>query len=175
MTKLEFQDELEKRLSGMKATDVKKALDYYSELIDDYSEDGLSVDEAVFEMGGLEKITEDVKSASEPMKENGFAKGLSGTARGFMYAFLGIGAFAGGITLISLFASALAFALSPVLAIAVAVAFWFKGIFLGGCFFIGAALALAGAAVLTTVGCIVATKYCRIFRRWLFKKGGGAK
>ena len=175
MTKLEFQAELEKRLSGLPSRDVKKALDYYSELIDDYVDDGFCVDDAIATLGGLDKITEDIKSEAEPKRVNGFVKGLSATARGFIYAFAGIGAFSGGITLITLFAVALAFALSPVLAIAAAVAFYFKGVFLGGCFFIGAAFLLAGAALLITIGCVCAIKYCRIFRRWLVCKGGSAK
>ena len=47
MTKSEFLSALENRLSGLPKDDVQKSIDYYSEIIDDRMEEGLTEEEAV--------------------------------------------------------------------------------------------------------------------------------
>ena len=56
MTKNEFLSELKKALEGLPEEDIEKSLEYYSEMIDDRIEDGLSEEEAVADLGSIEDI-----------------------------------------------------------------------------------------------------------------------
>lgn len=56
MTKAEFLTALQERLYGLPGEDIEKSLDYYSEIIDDRIEDGLSEEAAVDAIGPLDEI-----------------------------------------------------------------------------------------------------------------------
>jgi len=56
MNKAEFLSEIQKGLSGLPPKDVKERLAFFSEMIDDRIEDGLSEEEAVDEIGPCEKV-----------------------------------------------------------------------------------------------------------------------
>lgn len=56
MNKFEFLTLLRERLSGLPCEDIEKTLDYYSEMIDDRVEEGLTEDEAVAALGNLDTI-----------------------------------------------------------------------------------------------------------------------
>ena len=56
MTKTEFLTELKKALEGLPEEDIEKSLEYYSEMIDDRIEDGLTEEEAVADLGSIEDI-----------------------------------------------------------------------------------------------------------------------
>ena len=56
MTKVEFLDKLGKGLSGLPKEEIDNRLDFYSEIIDDKIEDGLSEEQAVEELGSVESI-----------------------------------------------------------------------------------------------------------------------
>lgn len=56
MTKAEFLAELRTAISGLPEADIEKSLDFYSEMIDDRVEDGLSEEEAVAALGSIEDI-----------------------------------------------------------------------------------------------------------------------
>lgn len=56
MTKAEFLAELRAALAGLPEADIEKSLDFYSEMIDDRVEDGLSEEEAVAALGSIEDI-----------------------------------------------------------------------------------------------------------------------
>ena len=60
MTKNEFLFELGQRLSGLPKEDIVASLDYYSELIDDHIENGMSEEEAVDSLGDLEEIVSQI-------------------------------------------------------------------------------------------------------------------
>jgi uncharacterized membrane protein len=62
MNKEEFLEALENRLTGLPWTDVKTSLDFYSEMIDDYIEDGMTEEEAVRAMGSVDEVTERILS-----------------------------------------------------------------------------------------------------------------
>ena len=62
MTKLEFLEELKKELCGLPSEDVQKSLEFYSELIDDKIEDGLSEEDAVSQIGNIEEIAKQILS-----------------------------------------------------------------------------------------------------------------
>lgn len=56
MNKSEFILQLRNGLSGLPQDDVDERLNFYGEMIDDRIEDGLSEEDAVFEMGDINKI-----------------------------------------------------------------------------------------------------------------------
>jgi len=56
MTKQEFLRELWNRLTELPQEDVEKSLDYYSEMIDDRVENGLTEEEAVADIGSAEEV-----------------------------------------------------------------------------------------------------------------------
>lgn len=79
MNKQEYLEAIRSRISAMPADDVNRFMDYYSEMIDDRVEDGLSEEEAVADMGSpdaaVEQILEDmpltklVKEKIKPKQE----------------------------------------------------------------------------------------------------------
>ncbi len=56
MNKEQFLIELASALAGLPEDDIEKSLEYYSEMIDDRVEDGLSEEEAVADLGSIEEI-----------------------------------------------------------------------------------------------------------------------
>jgi uncharacterized membrane protein len=58
MKKHEFLQELLRRLSQLSQAEREKAYAFYAEIIDDSIEDGLSEDEAVAKLGGMDEIIE---------------------------------------------------------------------------------------------------------------------
>ena len=67
MNKNEFLAELRERLSGLPKEDIEKSVEYYSEMIDERIEDGLSEEDAVSAVGSVDEavsqMTEDVPLA----------------------------------------------------------------------------------------------------------------
>lgn len=60
MKKHEFLAKLRDSLSGLPREDVKRSLDYYSEIIDDRIEDGLTEEEAVEQLGSIDEIVSQI-------------------------------------------------------------------------------------------------------------------
>ena len=60
MSKQEFLNELQNALCGLPKDDIQKSLDFYSEMIDDRIEDGLSEQDAVLLIGGTEEIAKQI-------------------------------------------------------------------------------------------------------------------
>ena len=60
MNKEEYLDAIRGRISAMPADDINRFMDYYSEMIDDRVEDGLSEDEAVADMGSPDAAVEQI-------------------------------------------------------------------------------------------------------------------
>ena len=56
MTKLEFLNELERQLSGLPQAEINKTTSYYSEIISDKIEDGMTEEEAVSSLGNISEI-----------------------------------------------------------------------------------------------------------------------
>lgn len=56
MNKEQFLIELGAALSGLPDEDIEKSLEYYSEMIDDRIEEGISEEEAVADLGSIEEI-----------------------------------------------------------------------------------------------------------------------
>lgn len=56
MNKQEFLSELWERLSGLPGEDIGRSMDYYSEMIDDRMEEGLTEEEAVRAVGAMDDV-----------------------------------------------------------------------------------------------------------------------
>lgn len=56
MNKQEFLTALERGLAGLPQEDIRRSVDFYSEMIDDRMDDGASQEEAVAAIGSLEEI-----------------------------------------------------------------------------------------------------------------------
>ncbi len=80
MTKNEFTAQIYSRLKGIPEEDLARSLDYYSEMIDDRIEDGLTEDEAVAALGSVDSIVSQIgaehsvpetvlESTAEPVKQ----------------------------------------------------------------------------------------------------------
>lgn len=57
MTKEQFLRAVRERLTGLPQSDIDRSLDFYSEMIDDRIDEGLSEEEAVAAMGSPERKT----------------------------------------------------------------------------------------------------------------------
>lgn len=64
MRKNEFLDKLRASLWAMPEADIQRSLDYYSEMIDDRMDDGLSEEEAVAAIGDLDEIVKQILTES---------------------------------------------------------------------------------------------------------------
>ena len=62
MTKLNFILSLSDRLSGLPREDLEERLNFYSEMIDDRMEEGLSEEDAVAAAGSVDEIAEEILS-----------------------------------------------------------------------------------------------------------------
>ena len=60
MNKEKFLSAIEARLNGLPLGDTKKALDYYSELIEDRMEEGMSENEAVASLGNPDEVANQI-------------------------------------------------------------------------------------------------------------------
>lgn len=62
MNKAEFLAALREKLSGLPEEDFNKSIDYYTEMIDDRMEDGMSEEEAVACLGSMDEIITQILS-----------------------------------------------------------------------------------------------------------------
>ena len=60
MTKIQFILSLSEALSGMPRDEIEERLSFYSEMIEDRMEDGLTEEEAVAEIGAIEDIVDQI-------------------------------------------------------------------------------------------------------------------
>lgn len=68
MNKIEFINELRTKLKGLPKDDVDERMNFYSEMIDDLIEDGKSEEEAINELGGVDKVISEI-SKETPLKK----------------------------------------------------------------------------------------------------------
>ena len=66
MNKLQFLKRLDGALSGLNDDERKRQLDFYAEMIDDMTEDGLSEDEAILRLGSVQGIASKILCEAEP-------------------------------------------------------------------------------------------------------------
>ena len=169
MTKLEFLLALRDRLTGLPKEELEERLRFYSEMIEDRIEEGLSEEEAVASIGMVDEITEQLSAEIPTVKP---AKKLKTweivlIALGFPVWFsLLIAAFA---VVVSLYTSAWAVIISLWALFGALVSCAFGGVVAGigfvlighslpGLATIAAGTACTGCAVFLFYGCKVATK-----------------
>lgn len=60
MNKLQFTAQLRSRLAGLPCEDAENYIQYYSEMIDDRIEDGMSEEQAVADIGNMDEIVSEI-------------------------------------------------------------------------------------------------------------------
>ena len=174
MTKREFLDRLRHGLQGLPNSDIEERLMFYSEMIDDRMEEGLSETEAVAQVGSVEKVIGDIMSeiplvrlVKEKIKPRRALKTweliliIAGSP---IWLSLLIGLVAVGISLVatiwaidvSLWSAVAAFGGG---ALGGLVMFF---VYLGGpagFLFLGASILCMGFTVLSAIGCFYVTKF----------------
>lgn len=176
MRKQEFLNELGGRLSGLSQNDIDERLAFYSEMIDDRIEEGMTEEEAVNAIGSVKEIADRIMSeiplSRLVMDKVKPKKGLG--AGTIVLLILGaplwlpllIAAFAVVLSIyisiwaiaISFYAVNLSLGLVSVCTIPVAVHYFSLGNTYTGLFMIGSGIALAGITILLFLACLVLTK-----------------
>lgn len=176
MNKNDFLSALEKELRGLPREDIEERLDFYSEMIDDKIEDGLSEEEAVAELGPAWKIAEQivaktplVKIAKEKIKPKRGLKAWETVLLALgspIWLSLGIAVFAVIFSvyvslwsvIVSLWAVFASFIASAVGGVAAGVVFIALGHTASGLAAVGAGAVLGGLSILTFIGCRAITR-----------------
>ena len=183
MTKSEFLSSLREKLHGLSEEDIKKSLDYYSEMIDDRIEDGMTEEEAVVDVGTPDECANAIlmdmplsKVVKAKIKKERSVKWweilliVLGAPLWFplLMAVLSV-VFA---VVVTLFSVVVVFAACVIVLVVcglffVAVGIWelFRAMLASGLFGIGIGLAAIGCGILATLLVILAVK----FSIWLLK------
>lgn len=74
MNKREFTSKLKRRLFNLPKQELKERISFYSEMIDDRIEDGLSEEEAVRAVGSIDEVVEQILSERPELAGNNRAK-----------------------------------------------------------------------------------------------------
>ena len=184
MTKVQFILALKDQLRGLSAEDAEKAIQYYSEMIDDRMEDGLSEQEAVAAIGDIDEIAQQIME-EQPLSKRVVAKlrpkrklegweialliisapiWLSlfiGLASGLFSTYMGVWAI-----IISLYAIGVALVASAVGGALAAIILCFTGQFVPALFVLGCGLACGGLSFFIFMG----GKYTAKGTVWVTKK-----
>ena len=184
MNKQDFIASLRASLSGLPKQDVEDRLNFYSEMIDDRIEEGLTEQEAVSAIGSVETVSSQIvadiplsKIAKEKIKSKrglraweilllalGSPIWLSLLIAAFAVVFsLYVSVWSVIISLWAVFASLVAFVAGGIIA---GIIFIVVGNVLTGVCMIGTALVCAGLSIFSFFGCKAATKGLL----WLTKK-----
>lgn len=62
MNKEEFLSELRKKLSGLPQSDIEERVSFYSEMIDDRVEDGMTEEDAIAQIGSVDQVVDTIMS-----------------------------------------------------------------------------------------------------------------
>ena len=176
MSKQEFLERLQEALSGLPQEDITERVNFYSEMIDDRMEDGLSEEAAVAEIGAVEEIKTQIvsevplpKIVKEKIKQKQHLRAweivllVLGSP---IWLSLLIAAFAIILSLyivvwsliISLWAVEISFIVSAFAAVAGGIYFAFRGEGMLGVALISAGIVLAGLSVFLFFGCREASR-----------------
>jgi len=189
MNKNQFLIALMQKLNGLPLEDIERSVGYYSEMIDDRMEEGMSEEEAVAALGSLEDIAAQILSEiplTKLLKKNLKQRRL----RTWEIVLLLVGspiwisllaaAFAVAVSVyavlwsvvISLYAVNVSFAACGVGGVALSVAHICGGDAGAGVFLLGAALVLAGLAIFMFFACRYLTQGMAFLTRkiWLVIK-----
>ncbi len=193
MNKSEFLKLLYSKLAGLEDSEIKKSLNYYSEMIDDRVEDGELEEEAVASLGDIDEIVDDIQSQSPPAKQIKGKRKIGNKIFVIILIILGspiwlsilLALFAVVIAIyatvasiiIALFSVVVAFLLGGAVAVIGSPIIMYSNIYTG-IFIIGAGLILFGLGVFSAYGTVILTKLIfkfncflgRKFKRAFFKK-----
>lgn len=180
MTKNEFLCELRKRLTGLPSDDIEERVNFYSEMIDDMMEEGLSESEAIEKIGGAQKVADSIiadtplrkiiKERIKPKREItpwiivlivlGFPIWFSVFAAAVAVAISVIAVIISVVA--SLWAVTVSLGACAIGSVAALVAFSIGGNVLQGIFVFGGGLVCGGLSILMFFACVGITK-------WMFK------
>ena len=176
MYKEAFLEELRTRLQGLPEADIEERVAFYSELIDDRMEEGLTEEQAIAETGPIDEIVSQiiaetplhklVKASAQtrkPMTGGQIALIAAGSP---LWAALGVAALAVLFALylvlwglvLALWVIFGAFVISALACVAVCVYQFIMGQPLQAMMALGAGLFLAGLSIFLFFGCLAATK-----------------
>ena len=179
MDKKAFLSQLKKSLFGLPRADINERLNFYSEMIDDYMEEGLSEEEAVLRIGDVKEIAAQtladapISAPDTPRKKRSAGQIVLIVLGSPIWLSLAIAAFA---IVFSLYVSAWAVIVSLWSVFVSLVSCGFAGILCGiglavsgfaipGLAMVGAALVCVGLSVFTFYGCKAATKAAVLLTR----------
>ena len=183
MRKQEFLYALKKQLSGLSEKEVSERINFYSEMIDNKIEDGLSEYAAVREVGSVEKIAAEILAfaplvRTTEVKRKGKSLG-TGTILLLVlgspvWLSLAIAAFAVVISLyaalfavvVSLWAVFASFAIAAPAGVIGGVFFILCGNVLSGAATVSVGLVLAGLAIFLFYDCKAATRGSLLLAKW---------
>ena len=176
MNKTEFLEKLRTALSGLPSREIEERLSFYSEMIDDRAEDGCSEEDAVAQIGSVEKVAEQimteiplvkiVKEKIKPKRKKRAWEIVLLAVGSPIWLSLGIAAFAVVISIyavlwsliVSLWAVFGALSGTGLGGVFAGVMFMLLGYVPTGTVTVGAAIVCAGSAILLFFGCLAATK-----------------
>lgn len=176
MRKQEFLALLEEKLSGLPQDDISERLAFYGEMIDDRMEDGLSEEEAIAEIGPVDKIVSQIVSETpisklvrekvRPMRRLQAWEIILLSLGSPIWLSLLIALFAVLFSvyivlwavILSLWAVAVSVAVSALAVFAAGIVLLCRGDVPPGIAAIGAGLVLTGLSILFILGCSAASK-----------------
>lgn len=189
MTKIEFLHELDQKLLGLAENEIEERLVFYSEMIEDRMEEGLTEEEAVAAVGDIDEIAKSImaefaqSSAEDEEPKEKTPKRLKGWEIALL--ILGIPVWvpliaAAFVVSVALYASmwavmialwacfaALAVVCPSLLALGILQIVRAEAI--TGIALIGASIVCAGLTVFAFYGCLALSKLIIKFTVWLFK------
>lgn len=175
MKKQEFLSLLKKRLSSLPKKEIEERVSFYSEMIDDRMEDGMSENEAVRDIGGPELVSSEVLKIT-PKKQRGKIKREKKETNLTLILLLALGfpiwlpllisGFAVIVSLyatlwsllVSLWAVFISLAVSAPAGLIIGLINIFSGNGAVGAITVGGSFVAAGIAVFLYFGCIAATR-----------------
>ena len=176
MTKQDFIGELRKKLSGLPFGDIDDRINFYGEMIDDMIEEGCGEEDAVYAIGTVDEIAEQIiaetpflkiaKERIKPKKRLSAATVVLLVLGSPIWLSLCIAAAAVILSLyavlwvliVSLWAVFAAIAACALGGVAAGVMFFVRGTLLSAGAIIGAALICAGLSIFLFFGCLSSTK-----------------
>lgn len=176
MSKQEFLEQLRKGLSGLPHDDIEERLIFYSEMIEDRIEEGLSEEEAVSAVGSVEKIVDQVivdiplsKIAIErikPKRQLSAGEIILLALGSPIWVSLGIAVIAVILSLyislwsvmVSLWSVFVSFAVGSVASVPACIILGIGGNGTGGIAMLAAGIVCAGLSIFMFYGCKAATK-----------------
>ena len=191
MTKIQFMLALNEKLSALPKNEIEERLTFYSEVIDDRIEEGMSEEEAVAAIGDTDEIAKGIMAESSQVKPENDPNPEEKTKRrlaGWEIAFLILGIpvwlpliSAAFVVSLSLYVSAWAILISlwacfGVLAIGspyllvLGIVQIISSQRITGIALIGAALSCVGITVFAFYGCLALSKLMIRLTAWSFKR-----